>query len=44
VRANRDGTYDVEYEDGDKETGVAEELIRVPELGGGEAKSGGIIV
>jgi hypothetical protein len=31
LRANRDGTYDVEYEDGDKETGVEAKLIRALE-------------
>ena len=28
-RDNRDGTYDIDYDDGEKEMGVAEELIRV---------------
>jgi hypothetical protein len=31
LRANRDGTYDVEYEDGDRETDVNAELIRALE-------------
>lgn len=29
ARANRDGTYDIEYDDGDAEQGVADHMIRV---------------
>ncbi|GLD98134.1 hypothetical protein PINS_up006831 [Pythium insidiosum] len=37
-RCRSNGTYDIDYDDGEKETGVAGELIRLREKGSGEAK------
>ena len=34
-RDNRDGTYDINYDDGDHEMGVREELIKALEPAGG---------
>ena len=43
-RDNRDGTYDINYDDGEREMGVREELIKVLEpagVGGGGVGGGG---
>src|SRR3546814_12970843 len=39
ARTRADGTYDIDYDDGEKETGVRGELVRVVEVPG--AKGGG---
>ncbi|KAG5192664.1 hypothetical protein JKP88DRAFT_173091 [Tribonema minus] len=40
-RVNRDGTYDVDYDDGEKELSVAADLIRSLEVDGRRPDSGG---
>ena len=40
-RENRDGTYDIDYDDGEKERGVQAELIKSMDGGGGGGGSGG---
>jgi len=40
-RDNRDGTYDIDYDDGEKERGVQGELIKSMEGGGGGGGGGG---
>ena len=40
-RVNRDGTYDIDYDDGEKEMFVAAELIRSLESGGNGNGGGG---
>merc|ERR1719155_258191 len=39
-RDNRDGTYDINYDDGEKEMGVREELIKALESGAGGGGGG----
>merc|ERR1712159_519670 len=39
-RVDRDGTFDIDYDDGEREMGVAEELIRSLEGSGGGHSSG----
>ncbi|OQR87451.1 hypothetical protein ACHHYP_08840, partial [Achlya hypogyna] len=40
ARARLNGTYDIDYDDGEKETGVAIELIRAKELSGSSYRVG----
>ena len=37
-RENRDGTFDIDYDDGEKEMGVPEEFVRLVDGGGGGGK------
>ena len=40
-RVRLNGTYDIDYDDGEKEKGVGEELIRIIDDGGGRSSSSG---